>query len=131
MSTTTETTNLATVRTLCDRWPHLTLDEFRALLLSDPESALKQIGVTPLEGLPVPMNQSHQIRISREGYQDWTGPYEAGADLPNPIRLQARPKVGSPAVPLEPEKPKEPVKKPGFWRRLFGGGDKKETSRPE
>ncbi|MFN8010332.1 MAG: serine/threonine-protein kinase [Holophagaceae bacterium] len=91
----------------------------------------RQIGVTPLEGLPVPMNQSHQIRISREGYQDWTGPYEAGADLPNPIRLQARPKVGSPAVPLEPEKPKEPVKKPGFWRRLFGGGDKKETSRPE
>ncbi len=91
----------------------------------------RQIGVTPLEGLPVPMNQSHQIRISREGFQDWTGPYEAGAELPNPIRLQARLKVGSPAVPLEPEKPKEPVKKPGFWRRLFGGGEKKEPPRQE
>ena len=32
---------------------------------------------------------------------------------------------------VEPEKPKEPVKKPGFWRRLFGGGEKKEPPRQE
>jgi serine/threonine-protein kinase len=86
----------------------------------------KQIGVTPLEGVPVPMNQPHQLRLAHEGHQDWTGPFEAGSELPNPIRLQPKPRLGSPAVPLEPEKPKEPVKKPGFWKRLFGGGEKKD-----
>ncbi len=91
----------------------------------------KQIGITPLEGLPVPMNQPHQLKLAHDGYQDWTGPFEPGTELPNPIRLQAKPKLGSPAVPLEPEKPKEPVKKPGFWKRLFGGGDKKADSRKD
>jgi hypothetical protein len=52
-------------------------------------------------------------------------------DLPNPIHLQPKPKLGSPAVPLEPEKPKEPAKKPGFWRRLFGGGEKKDTPKKD
>jgi hypothetical protein len=99
---------------------------------SDPSGAAvfldgKQIGITPLEGLPVPMNQPHQIRLAHEGYLDWTGPLDLGVDLPNPVHLQPKPRLGSPAVPLEPEKPKEPVKKPGFWRRLFGGGEKKDA----
>jgi len=88
----------------------------------------KQLGITPLEGLPVPMNVPHQIRLVHEGYQDWQGPFAPDAALPNPIQLVAKPQPGVAPAILEPEKPKDPKapeKKPGFWKRLFGGDSKK------
>jgi len=91
----------------------------------------RQIGITPLEGLPLPMNQVHQLRLVREGYQDWTGALDLGTELPNPIHLVPKAKAGSATVPLEPEKPKEPVKKPGFWKRLFGGDSKKDAPKKD
>jgi hypothetical protein len=88
----------------------------------------KQLGITPLEGLPVPMNVPHQIRLVREGYQEWQGPFAPDAALPNPVVLTPRPRPGDTPAILEPEKPKDPKapeKKPGFWKRLFGGDSKK------
>jgi hypothetical protein len=88
----------------------------------------KQLGITPLEGLPVPMNVPHQVRLVHEGYQDWQGPFAPDAALPNPVQLVPKPKPGVAPAILEPEKPKDPKapeKKPGFWKRLFGGDSKK------
>jgi len=103
---------------------------------SEPAGAMvfldgKQIGVTPLEGVPVPLNLAHQVRPAPGGLQEGTGTLGAGPERPNPVKLVPKVKVGPAAVPLEPEKPKVPEKKPGFWKRLFGGGDAKKAEPPK
>ena len=93
-----------------------------------------KVGQTPLADLLVPYLGSHSIRITREGFQDWSANLDPAKPLPDPILLLVAKKAVqlAPVAPT-PQAPKAappPEKKKGFWKKVFGGKDKKPAKEP-
>lgn len=73
-------------------------------------------GETPMEGLEVPGEGIHGLRVEAAGYLPWTGQIRRDTVLPDPIPLQkAARRKGAPGK----EKPEEPSKVKKFFTKLF------------
>ena len=81
----------------------------------------RKVGVAPLANLPVPATGTHTLRVTREGYEDWSATLDPARPLPDPIVLSRARKPGSPApaaapAPARTEPEQEAQKKGGAAR---------------
>ncbi len=104
---------------------------FRIQVHSEPAGAAvflegQKAGTTPCQ-LEAPVLGSHHLRLSLEGFQEFSTSVDPEHPLPETIKLVALKKAAPAPKPAPPSE-----KKPGFFRRLFGGGkDKDKGAKPE